>query len=153
MIEFKRPGRDTYTHAENPVQQIINITTKIRAGGLEGGKVKYIPCRSIYSSSATLFAMWPKPATVDILFSDLDMKTTPDGLGYYRYHDGLNLLIEVIPYQKLIRDKRNGEMTPSARSWACRGLGWPVRGQRTGNLDMGLLEVIAARRKLLNKGS
>src|SRR5207245_498301 len=30
IVEFKRPGRDDYTLAKNPVQQIIDIARKIR---------------------------------------------------------------------------------------------------------------------------
>jgi hypothetical protein len=32
------------------------------------------------------------------------MQHTPDGIGYYAFHDKLNLLIEVIPYSKIVSD-------------------------------------------------
>lgn len=36
-------------------------------------------------------------------------KSTPDGIGYYFYHDNYNAYIEILPYNKMIQDskKRN----------------------------------------------
>jgi CRISPR/Cas system-associated endonuclease Cas3-HD len=49
-----------------------------------------------------------KPTVEDYLI-DADFKKTPDGDGFYRYHDAFSAYIEVIPYQKLVSDakKRN----------------------------------------------
>ena len=31
-----------------------------------------------------------------------DLATTPDGRGYWKYHDGLKAMIEVIPFDKIV---------------------------------------------------
>lgn len=38
------------------------------------------------------------------LISSYDMSKTPDGQGYYAFHKAAGMMIELIPYEKLIRD-------------------------------------------------
>jgi hypothetical protein len=103
VIEFKRPGRDDYNETLNPVQQIINATKKIRAGFLEGrdGEIQTIREDMLAFGYAICDV---RSRLKGILENTYDMKQTPDKLGYYKYHEKLNLLIEVIPYSKLIQD-------------------------------------------------
>ena len=104
IVEFKRPGRDDYTHTLNPVQQIIDIAKKIRSG-------KHVDTRTGEIRAINEGVRFYGYAVCDILESLRDlientyrMMPTPDGIGYYMFHEPLNMLIEVIPYSKVVTD-------------------------------------------------
>jgi len=104
IVEFKRPGRDDYTLAKNPIQQIIEIARKIkdakqvetRTGAIQGisGNVRFYG----YAVCDVTSSLRP------IIEDSYRMQHTPDGIGYYAFHDNLNLLIEVIPYSRIVSD-------------------------------------------------
>jgi hypothetical protein len=104
IVEFKRPGRDDYTIAKNPVQQIIEIARKIRDAKqiqMRNGQVQAISDRVRFYG----YAICDVLGTLRSVIEDTHrMQHTPDGIGYYAFHDNLNLLIEVIPYSKIISD-------------------------------------------------
>jgi hypothetical protein len=104
IVEFKRPGRDDYTLAKNPVQQIIDIARKIR-------DAKQIATRTGQIQAISNSVRFYGYAICDVLASlrgivedTHRMQHTPDGIGYYAFHETLNLLIEVIPYSKIVSD-------------------------------------------------
>jgi hypothetical protein len=104
IVEFKRPGRDDYTLAKNPVQQIIDIARKIR-------DAKHIETKTGQIQAISDSVRFYGYAICDLLGSlrgiiedTHRMQHTPDGIGYYGFHHNLNLLIEVIPYSKIVSD-------------------------------------------------
>lgn len=102
IVEFKRPGRDDYTIAKNPVQQIIEIARKIRDAKqveMRNGQVQAISDRVRFYGYAICDVLGSLRSVIEDTHR---MQHTPDGIGYYAFHDNLNLLIEVIPYSKII---------------------------------------------------
>ena len=95
IIEFKRPGREHYNDAENPIRQIKEYMDDIVEGKENIRFFCYIIC------------------DVDLSIKKLakleDLKVTPDNMGFYKYIDSYKAYLEIIPYNKLIQDskKRN----------------------------------------------
>jgi hypothetical protein len=103
IIEFKRPGRTDYSEQENPIKQILDITKKVRSGTFEDyhGEIKNIST----DVRAFGFAICDvTPRLKEIVNTTYDMKKTPDGVGYYLHHANLNLVVELIPYTKLVTE-------------------------------------------------
>lgn len=106
IFEFKRPGRSDFVNpssTEDPVQQIIRYANSIRAG-----KFKTPAGREIHISENTPFYGY---VICDIdkkvktwLRTEKDFKPMPDGLGWFKWHDSINLYLEVLSWEKVLRD-------------------------------------------------
>lgn len=102
IVEFKRPGRDNYTAAENPIDQCLDYVRKIKSGGAaidsKGQHVSWI-------NKDTLFYCYVvadvTPSFLSIIETH-DLIQTPDGRGYWKFHDRLQTIIEVVPFDKII---------------------------------------------------
>jgi len=104
VIEFKRPCRNDYDNEENPIDQVYEYIDKIRSK-----KAKYPNGQLIIITENT-------PCYVYII-SDLtekmvkycrknDFIITHDGLGFFYYHKEYKAYIEVITYQKILKDSK-----------------------------------------------
>lgn len=106
VVEFKRPGRDNYNSKDDPVKQCLEYVAEMRDGK------KLASSDGSWNSSVqenTLFYCYiiaDITPTLRKLVEFHDMKKTPDGRGYFRYHDGLKAWCEVIPFDKLIENNR-----------------------------------------------
>lgn len=108
IVEFKRPGRDDFAavgNKENPVDQIVRYTNAIRAG-----KYKKPGKRPIHTDPNTQFYGY---IIVDFtekvtrwLQDEEDFTPMPDGLGYFKWKSNISLYIEVISWDKLLRDAK-----------------------------------------------
>jgi len=110
LVEFKRPVRDDYNADDpkkNPVSQVLKYITTLKAG--EGRKAKG---QAIHIQETTPFYAY---IVADFTKSLRDLATredfmpTPDGDGYFRFFQNFNCYVEMLSYQKMIRDakKRN----------------------------------------------
>lgn len=108
IFEFKRPQRDDFVNPgarEDPVQQIIRYVNDIRNGRYstpEGRPMRieqntpfygYVVCDLTYKVEN-----W--------LHQEKNFKPMPDRLGWFNWVDNINLYVEVLSWDKLIRDAR-----------------------------------------------
>jgi len=106
VVEFKRPGRDNYNSKDDPIKQCLEYVLEMREGK------KLTSSDGSWNSSVqenTLFYCYiiaDITPTLRKLVEFHDMKKTPDGRGYFKYHDGLRSWVEVIPFDKLIESNR-----------------------------------------------
>lgn len=107
IFEFKKAGRDDFANAsshEDPVKQIIRYCKDIRSGNY---KVKGRP---VSVNDKTCFYGYVvcdvSPKYQKVLEEDHEFKITPDGKGWYRWYEPRNLFMEVITWDKLVRDAR-----------------------------------------------
>lgn len=106
IFEFKKPQRDDFVNPssnEDPVQQIVRYVNKVREG-----KFKTPQGRKILVSENTPFYGY---VVCDItekvekwLEFEKDYKPMPDRLGWFRWHDNINLYMEVLSWDKVLRD-------------------------------------------------
>ena len=107
IIEFKRPGRESYGDSENPIQQVIEYMDDFT-----NGKIKTKDGLTIDGNSNIRFFCYILCDISEKLkkyIKQYDFQETPDGQGYYFYSQNYNAYMEIVPYNKMIRDskKRN----------------------------------------------
>ncbi|GLQ47827.1 hypothetical protein GCM10007862_28780 [Dyella lipolytica] len=106
IFEFKKPQRDDFVNPsskEDPVQQIIRYVNNIK-----DGKYKTPEGRNILVAENTPFYGY---VVCDLtekvkkwLAREKDFKVMPDGLGWFNWHDNINLYIEVLSWDKVLKD-------------------------------------------------
>lgn len=105
VFEFKRPGREDFANPsskDDPVQAIINYVIKLQDGhykthGRELLMTRNTPCYGyVICDLNEKVREW-------LLFSK-DCKPMPDNLGFFRRHESLSLYIEVLSWDKVLKD-------------------------------------------------
>jgi len=106
IFEFKKPQRDDFVNKsseEDPVEQVIRYVNDIRAG-----KYKTPKGRDIVVEENTPFYGFVicdlTQKVKDWLWKVKDFSPLPDGEGWFTWHKGANLYIEVISWDKVLRD-------------------------------------------------
>jgi hypothetical protein len=107
IVEFKRPNRDDYTDADNPIDQVERYVQDIQAGKVDnkdGQRMSPRPGTPFYAFIICSIM----PSLEEIAVRRAFIKT-PDGEGYFRMHPTLCVYEEIISYNKLLSDakKRN----------------------------------------------
>lgn len=111
LVEFKRPGRNNYKYGDaknDPISQVIDTGNKIR----EDGKIITTKQRTISVPKGVriyAYVIADIEKTLKAVCENNDMRSTWDNEGYYRYHERKDIFIEVLSYDKLLKDakKRN----------------------------------------------
>jgi hypothetical protein len=106
IFEFKKPQRDDFVNhssSEDPVQQIIRYVNDIRDGKYktpEGQKILVSPNTPFYGyvvcDISTKVENW--------LTREKDFKPMPDRLGWFHWLSNINLYMEVLSWQKVLKD-------------------------------------------------
>jgi hypothetical protein len=106
IFEFKRPRRDDFVNPsskEDPVQQIIRYVNSMRAGKYQTPKG-----RDIHVSQTTPFygyVVCDLTAKVkDWLREEKNFTPMPDNLGWFNWFGNINLYVEVLSWDKMLRD-------------------------------------------------
>ncbi|QEY15786.1 ATP-binding protein [Cellvibrio sp. KY-GH-1] len=106
IFEFKKPQRDDFVNpssTEDPVQQIVRYVNQVREG-----KFKTPEGRKIHIAQNTPFYGYVvcdlTQKVENWLEFEKDYKPMPDRLGWFRWHDNINLYMEVISWDKVLRD-------------------------------------------------
>jgi len=103
IFEFKRPKRTSYTDAEDPVVQIGSYLQTIRSGkyempeGLEPIKV---------NENTPVYGYVVADITDRIVEFAMRHQLTqsPDREGYFGFHNGYRMYIEILSFKKLLKD-------------------------------------------------
>lgn len=108
IFEFKKPQRDDFVNLssqEDPVQQIVRYVNNIR-----DGKYKTPEGRKILVSDNTPFYGY---VVCDLtqkveswLEREKDFKPMPDRLGWFQWMGNINLYVEVISWDKVLKDAK-----------------------------------------------
>ena len=107
IVEFKRPERTDFSEKDNPLKQIMDYVRQIRAGKSrrDDGQTIDVPKNTPFYCYA-IATLTPQ---LRELAEHSDFKCTPDGRGFFSFHTGYNAYIEILSYDKVLRDakKRN----------------------------------------------
>lgn len=106
IFEFKRPQRDDFVNPsskEDPVEQIIRYVRQIRAGNFRTPQGREI----LVSDNTPFYGyvvcdLTPKVRTW--IQEEKDFKPMPDALGFFRWHGSLNLYMEALGWDKVVKD-------------------------------------------------
>lgn len=106
IFEFKRPQRDDFVNLsskEDPVQQIVRYVIQIKEG-----KCRTPRGREIQVADNTPFYGYVvcdlTPKVRSWLENEKDFKPMPDRMGYFHWHENLNLYMEVLGWDKVLKD-------------------------------------------------
>ncbi|MEX2117273.1 MAG: ATP-binding protein [Bacteroidota bacterium] len=108
IFEFKKPQRDDFVNPssqEDPVQQIVRYVNNIR-----DGKYKTPEGRKMLVAENTPFYGYVvcdlTPKVEAWLQREKDFKPMPDRLGWFQWMGNINLYIEVISWDKVLKDAK-----------------------------------------------
>lgn len=104
IFEFKRPQREKYEDDEDPIIQIGEYIEKIRKGDF-----KDIEGRSIKATNNTPaygFVICDITEKIHKFCKYHSLTKSPDEEGYFGFHTGFKIYIEVISFDKLIQDSK-----------------------------------------------
>ena len=105
IVEFKKPQRDDYTKEEkNPIDQVYEYVKAIKAG-----KVKKANGRGFGNVKDIAFYCYIVADITPTLQNRADLanlQLTQDGDGYFGYNSAIGSYIEIISYDKLLKDAK-----------------------------------------------
>lgn len=103
IFEFKRPKRTIYKQEEDPILQIGNYLKEIKAGKYEtpGGieTIKVNENTPVYG-----FVICDLTDKINEFATLHQLTISPDLEGYFGYHRGFGMYVEIISYKKLLKD-------------------------------------------------
>lgn len=103
VFEFKRPKRTNYAADEDPIEQVGNYVDEIRAGkyetpeGIE--KVKVNDNTPVYG-----YVICDPCDKIKQFARKHQLTLSPDEEGYYGFHSGYNIYIEILSYKRLMNN-------------------------------------------------
>lgn len=108
IFEFKKPQRDDFVNPssrEDPVQQIVRYVNDIRDGKYktpEGRKMLVVDNTPFYG-----YVVCDLTQKVESwLEREKDFKPMPDRLGWFQWMGNINLYVEVISWDKVLKDAK-----------------------------------------------
>lgn len=105
ILEFKKPGRDDFANPsskENPVKQVVRYVQQIRNGK---SKTKGRPINTDENTQFYGYIIVDFTEKVKKWARlDEDFTPMPDGLGYYKWWSNMNLYVEILSWDKIVKD-------------------------------------------------
>ena len=107
LIEFKIPGRNNYNGNDNPIRQVSDYVQKLRGGKLVSARGRVAPTR-LRDAAYHCYIIADRTPTLEREINMFPFNETPDGEGVFGYigNDLARAYIEIIPYDKLLRDAK-----------------------------------------------
>ncbi len=102
IFEFKRPQREDYADDEDPVLQMLNYVEKIRSGNF-----KNIAGRNVKANNRTPaygFLICDLTPKIKAFCKRYSLTMSPDEEGYFGYHASYDVYLQVISFDKLVKD-------------------------------------------------
>ncbi|ANE50933.1 hypothetical protein [Flavisolibacter tropicus] len=105
IVEFKRPMRNDYKPDDpekNPIDQVLEYIELIKDGNVvtyEGRPIKVPANLPFYA-----YIVSDDTSKLEVLLRRHDFTKTPDGLGYFCFKKELNAYLELITFNKLLKD-------------------------------------------------
>lgn len=106
IFEFKRPHREDFVNAsskEDPVEQIVRYVNNIIDDKYKTPKGRTIRVEKNTPFYGYIVCTLTKKVT-DWLFRQKGCKPMPDGQGYFKWEENINLYIEILSWDKILKD-------------------------------------------------
>lgn len=104
IVELKRPMRTGYDEKDNPMTQMIKYVRKLKEGKCKSHDGR--PIKVNANTQFYLYAVCDVDDSLKDILENSDYKMTADGEGYYKYHDNLKAQVEVIPFDRVLRNAK-----------------------------------------------
>lgn len=109
IVEFKRPERHDYSVAnekKNPVDQVISYIRTIRENEAIDRRGKLVQLDK-EKTPFYAYIICDFNSSLTKVLEDRNYKPTPDNMGFFYFHEKYNAYIEVISYQKMLKDAKS----------------------------------------------
>ncbi|MFY0253828.1 ATP-binding protein [Chitinophaga sp. 30R24] len=109
IVEFKRPELNNFSSSsekKNPVDQVISYIRTIRENGATDRRGKLIQLDKDKTPFYAYIICDFNQSLTKVL-EDRDYTRTPDNLVFFYFHEKYNAYIEVISYQKMLKDAKS----------------------------------------------
>ncbi len=103
VFEFKRPQREDYGEGEDPILQMLTYIDKIRQGRTKGVKGRTISANEHTPAYAFLVCDIHNDKIVEFA-RRYSLTPSPDEEGYFGYQSGYGTYVQVICFDKLVKD-------------------------------------------------
>ncbi len=104
LIEFKRPMRNDYSEIENPISQVNKYAREIIEGTAKDKDSREFDLRKNTPIYAYIICDLTKK--LKEFAKDAGYKPLPSGDGYFSFNDNYNMYIEVMSFDKILKDSR-----------------------------------------------
>ncbi|MFD1001945.1 hypothetical protein ACFQ21_21650 [Ohtaekwangia kribbensis] len=104
LIEFKRPMRDDYTDLENPILQINRYAREIIEGHAKDKNEREFNFRE--NTPIYAYIVCDLTKKLKEFADDAGYKILPNSDGYFSFNDNYNMYIEIISFDKVLRDSK-----------------------------------------------
>lgn len=104
LFELKKPMRDHYDEKDNPITQLLGYAEKISTGQMKDARGRYI--RVNENTRMYLYAVCDIAPSLERILKMRGFRKTADGVGQYMFLDSYNAYIEVIPFNKILKDSK-----------------------------------------------
>ena len=111
IFEFKKPQRDNFVNPsseEDPVQQIVRYVNSIKDGDCKTPEGRQV----LVADNTPFYGYVVCDLTKKVkkwLKTEKNFKVMPDGQGWFDWYENINLYVEVISWDKVLKgaDMRN----------------------------------------------
>lgn len=104
LFELKRPMRDDYNGADNPITQLLSYADKIKSNNAKDARGRLI--RVNENTRMYLYAVCDITSSLKKVLRNFNFNATADGEGMFTFNQNYNAYIEVLPFEKMLRDSR-----------------------------------------------
>lgn len=107
IVELKRPGRTSKgADKKNPIEQMLDYVSEIQTNTVNDSEGRPILVGENTAFYAYLVCDIKAGSDYEKMASRHSLIPTPDGMGYFCYNPALKTYIEIITFDKLVRDAR-----------------------------------------------
>jgi hypothetical protein len=100
IVEFKRPMRDDYTDAENPITQVNNYVRKINENSINDKNGRPFDLRA--GTPAYAYIVCDLTPKMREFAENAGYIKMPDNDGYFTFNPNHNLYVEIVSFDKLL---------------------------------------------------
>ena len=104
LFELKRPMRDDYNGTDNPITQLLSYADKIKSNAAKDARGRLI--RVNENTRMYLYAVCDITPSLKRVLLNFNFNATADGEGMFTFNQNYNAYIEVLPFDKMLRDSR-----------------------------------------------
>lgn len=107
IVELKRPGRTSKgSDKKNPIEQVLDYIAEIQMNTVKDHEGRPILVGTNTAFYAYVICDVAKGSDYEKMAARHSLIPTPDGMGYFTYNPALKTYIELITFDKLVRDAR-----------------------------------------------
>jgi hypothetical protein len=104
VIEFKRPMREGYSASEDPIAQVYSYIRQVRSGKHKNKDGRLISLRE--DTPFYAYIICDLTEEIQTFAVNSSLTPTPDLQGFFGFNPGLKTYIEVLSFNKLVKDEK-----------------------------------------------